>query len=75
MKRYYLILTASGILAVSPNSVAHHTIRYEKIAIQIMLPKNVQTKNFRPENKYMHIIIAQKIFSMDWPWYAQFISL
>merc|ERR1719273_2648634 len=41
-------MTASGILAVSPNSVAHHTIRYEKIAIQIMLPKNVQTKNFRP---------------------------
>ena len=47
-----LSLTAGGMPAVSPATVAHHTIKQENTAIQRMLPINVQAKNVLPENKY-----------------------
>lgn len=43
-------ITSGGILTVSPTMLAHHTIRYEKAAIQMILPRNVTGKNFLPEN-------------------------
>lgn len=41
-------LTSGGIFAVSPITLAHHTIRYEYAAIQTIEPMNVTGKNFLP---------------------------
>ncbi len=38
------VLTEGGISRVIPSSVAHHTMKYDKIPIQTTLPMNV-TKN------------------------------
>lgn len=43
-------LTSGGILTVSPATFAHQTMKYEKAAIQSILPRNVTTKNFLPGN-------------------------
>lgn len=40
--------TSAGMSAVSPNTFAHHTIRYEYAAIQAIEPINVIGKNFLP---------------------------
>jgi len=40
-------ITGGGIPMTSPDTVAHHTMRYEYAAIHKMLPKKVMMKNFR----------------------------
>lgn len=42
------MLTSGGISAVSPNTFAHQTIRYEYAAIHNIEPINVTTKNRLP---------------------------
>jgi chorismate mutase len=46
--RFVSLLTSGGILAVSPATLAHQTIRYEYAAIQTMEPMNVTGKNLLP---------------------------
>lgn len=41
-------LTSGGMLMTLPTVEAHHTIRYEKIAIHNMLPRKVTKKNRLP---------------------------
>lgn len=41
-------LTSGGMLAVSPATLAHQTIRYEYAAIQTIEPMNVTGKYFLP---------------------------
>ena len=42
-------ITSGGMLNASPVTVAHQTMRYEKMAIQRILPTNVIAKNFLSE--------------------------
>jgi len=48
-------MTSGGRPTVSPVIVAHQTIRYEKTAIQSMLPTKVIAKNFLAEKKIIKI--------------------
>lgn len=41
-------ITSAGMSAVSPNTFAHQTIRYEYAAIHAIEPRNVIGKNFLP---------------------------
>lgn len=41
-------LTSGGMLAVSPATLAHHTMRYEYAAIHTMEPMKVTGKNLFP---------------------------
>lgn len=44
-------ITSGGTYAVAPATFAHHTIRYEKKAIQTIDPIKVTGKNLFPEKK------------------------
>lgn len=44
-------ITSGGTWAVAPATFAHHTIRYEKKAIQTIDPINVTGKNLLPEKE------------------------
>lgn len=44
-------ITSGGTCAVAPATFAHHTIKYEKKAIQTIDPINVIGKNLFPEKK------------------------
>lgn len=43
-----MVFTSGGIRAVSPATLAHHTIRYEKAAIHTIEPINVIGNSFLP---------------------------
>lgn len=49
-------ITSGGILAVSPTTLAHHTIKYEYAAIHIIEPKNVTGNNRLPAKTQKQLI-------------------